>query len=678
MICQPDFPCQNNSSLMSGNFTKRDILKWIEVIYRPSNQFVREITSNWPEYKKIFIDRIAENLYKDIRRTRQLFKSPFTFKKEFDKLTDDEKSPWYDFALDIPKKLRLLNLYIRPYNDFCRTCLIPYKDLETLARADYHNYWLRQKSASDLKGKKEPVQIPFRDLPVEVKRFYTELNHLVPVALKKAGYEIIRTEEISEISEKMVLKFARAIHSRYLREIRKRDDGVKKSSYLSWIHNPGDNKETIAEGFDDLPEDIKHSNLDNAYQIPAKLLAIGYKLRHAGKGFKTAALHLGEDEIETMARVEHIRWCWDKILHGWIYGKVKDDRKKTHPAIISYEDLSESEKEKDRELVRLIPSLLQDVNYDVFHVNPEKISKLPYAIKPQSSIHRILDETRKMNAQIRNMVTLSPDVEEMAEIRNRKIEEAVKEIESSYNYALHIQESFLPDNLYVRECFPDSFILFKPKDIVSGDFYFFSKQDHQLIFAAADCTGHGIPGALLSTIGYGILDEAVSVLKLKDPPEILKHLYSKMHKFLKMDLEETNISDDMDVALCSLNSRKHILTYSGIGNPLYHVTGGKLDEYRAGNLRKKSDEKDENEYVSESIHLKHGDSIYLCTDGYADQFGGKNHKKYQSGRLKSYILSIQEFPMPEQGDRLYEEIEKWREENNEEQTDDMLVIGIRI
>jgi serine phosphatase RsbU (regulator of sigma subunit) len=663
---------------MPGDFTKREILKWIEVIYRPSNQVIQEITENWPEYKKIFIDHIAENLYNDIQRTKHFFSSPYSFKKEFNRLTEEEKSPWYDFALDIPKKLRLLNLYIRRYNEFCRTCLIPYHDLETLARADYHNYYLKQKPIADSKGKNKSSKSSFRELPGEKKRFYIELNHLVPVALKKIGYEIVRPVDMTEISEKMVLRFARAIHSRYLREIRKRDTGTKKSSYLSWLHDTGEIQNSNLNDFDDLPEDIKHSNLDNAYQIPAKLLAVGYKLRQAGKGFKPAVLHLSEDEIETMARVEHIRWCWDKILHGWIYGKVKDERRKTHPAIIPYEDLSETEKEKDRELVRLIPALLQDINYDVFHVNPDKISKLPYAIKPLSSIHRILDETKRMNTQIKSLVTLPPEIDEMVEASNRKIEEALKEIESSYNYALHIQESFLPDNLYVRECFPDSFILFKPKDIVSGDFYFFSNLDHQIIFAVADCTGHGIPGALLSTIGFGILDEAVNELKLNDPPVILRHLYSKMHKFLKMEIEQTGISDDLDIALCCLNTKNNILKYSGIGNQFYHISGGRLVEFRPGNLKKRSDTGDENEFLSETINLKSGDVIYLFSDGYSDQFGGKDHKKYQTSRLKSFILSIQDSPMPEQGDRLFEEIEHWREQKNEEQTDDILVIGIRI
>jgi len=659
---------------MSGESTKREILKWIEVIYRPEHNLIREITANWTDYRKLFVDNIAESLYTDIRRTKHLFSSPWTFKKEFSKLTESEKMPWYDYACDIPGKLRLLNLYIRPYPDFCRTCLIPYRDLETLARADYHSYC--QRSEADHKNKK--TFVPFRDLTPEQKHFYIELNHLIPVSLKKAGYEIIRPEEISEISGKMVLKFARAIHARYIREIRKRDTGAKKSSWLTWIHDQEERRETLAENFDDLPEEISHSNLDNAYQIPAKLLAIGYKLRQTGKGFKPAVLRFSDDEVETMARVEHIRWCWDKILHGWIFGKTKDDNKKIHPSIIAYEDLSESEKEKDRALVRMIPALLQDVNYDVFHVNPGKISRLPYALKPQSSINRILEETRRLNVKIKNLKKLPPEAEQMMDAGNKKIEEALKEIESSYNYALHIQESFLPDNLFIRECFPESFILFKPRDIVSGDFYFISKHDHRITFAAADCTGHGIPGALLSTIGYGILDEAVNTLHLTNTSKILKHLYIKMHRFLKVDPEITGVSDDLDIALCCLDVKKQVLTYSGVGNPLYHISDGKLDEYRPGNLKNKTGESDDNRYASETIKLKHGDSLYLLSDGYADQFGGKSHKRYQTSKLKDFLLGIQGNSMPEQGDILFEEIEKWRDEKNEEQTDDILVIGIRI
>jgi serine phosphatase RsbU (regulator of sigma subunit) len=645
---------------MTEKISGSQIRKWSVVLMDPDSA----------DLKNDFTKDLADLFYSEIQRTQHLFEPPVRLSaKEFGKLPEDEKELWYSFTDEIPGKLISINLKIRRFKEFCRTCLIPYSDLEHLARFDFDMFCLRQTPSP---------KTAFQDLPEQQKRFYIELNHLIPVALKKKGFEIVRPEEVSEINEKIVAKLARAIHSKYIHQVRKENSISDKDIYISWLHRTGEARNQNIVEFDDLPEEIKQSNLDNAHHIPTKLLAAGYKIRPFRKGFRQAALHLDDEEIETMARVEHIRWCWDKILNGWYYGKPRDDKKKLHPSIIPYEDLSESEKEKDRELVRLIPALLQDIDYEAFPVNPDKIRKLPYAIKPQSSIHRILDETRDLNDQIRKMVMLTPAVEEMVAIRNKKIEEAIREVEGSYFYAQHIQESFLPDDLDVRECFADSFVLFRPKDIVSGDFYFFSRLDHKIIFAAADCTGHGIPGALLSTIGYGILDQAVNELKMTEPSEILRHLYSRMHRFIRQGSTGSFITDDLDIALCRLDLRKHRLIYAGIGNPLYHISGGEFFEYKAGNTREGCDEKADCDFTSESLTLRHGDVIYLFTDGYADQFGGKNHKKFQTGRLKEVLRRISNYPMPEQCDMLYEEIEMWREENNEEQTDDILVIGIRI
>ena len=407
-------------------------------------------------------------------------------------------------------------------------------------------------------------------------------------------------------------------------------------------------------------------------------MSIGYKIRQVKKGYKPFALHLNEEEVETMARVEHIRWSWEKRLNGWTFGKAKDDIKKTHPSLIPYDQLIESEKEKDRELVKLIPAFLKDIDYEAYPVSPNRIKKLSYAIKPQSSIHRILDETRELNEHIKRIATLTPEIEDMIRIRNKKIEEAISEVEGSYNYAQHIQETFLPEDLYIRECFPESFVLFKPKDIVSGDFYFFSKREHHIIFAAVDCTGHGIPGALLSTLGYGILDQAVNEIKLTNPSHILHHLYSKIHRYLRNDTDGTGISDDMDIILCILDTRTNILTYSGVKNSLYRITKGELIEYQAQNEADANCEEDGCQFSSTKIQLEISDTLYLGSDGFSDQFGGKHHKKYQTVRLKNFLQNLKGCSMPEQSDRLYEEIEKWREANNEDQTDDILIIGIRI
>ena len=378
-------------------------------------------------------------------------------------------------------------------------------------------------------------------MPGARKWFFKELNYLIPPQLKKIGYEIIRPDEALKSTSIMIKKLARAIHSRYLQEMRNRDTGDDKDLNDSMLHYPGDSGNQYLTDFENLPDDIKYSNKDNAFHIPTKLLSIGYKIRPVKKGFKSVTLHLNEAETETMAAIEHIRWSWDKRLNGWIYGNVKDNSNKIHPGLIPFQELSESEKEKDRELVRLIPALLQDIDYEVYPVNPDKIRNLSYAIKPQSSIHKLLNETRQLNDEIKNLASSCPALDEKVRVINKKIEETISEVQGSYDYAQHIQETFLPDDLFVRECFPDSFVLFKPKDIVSGDFYFFSKQGNLIIFAAADCTGHGIPGALLSTIGYGITDQAVNEIKLTDPPEILHHLYSRMHRFLRWDEDETGL-----------------------------------------------------------------------------------------------------------------------------------------
>ena len=549
-----------------------------------------------------------------------------------------------------------------------------------------HEYYLRHSFISHPDQEKsnfntkiiKPGHVPFKNIPGARKWYFKELNYLIPPQLKKIGYEIIRPDEIYDLSSPMIKNLARAIHSRYLQKMRSLDANQETDLKNTITNYQDDSESQVRTEFDNLPEDIKYSNRDNALHIPTKLLSVGYKIRPVKKGFKSVTLHLNKVEIEMMASIEHIRWSWDKRLNGWIYGTVKDISNKVHPGLIPYQELPESEKEKDRELVRLIPYLLQDIDHEAYSAGRKRIRTHSYKIKPQSNIHILLDETRQLNEEIKNFACAFPELDEKIRIINNKIEETLREVQGSYDYARHIQETFLPHDLFVRECFPDSFVLFKPKDIISGDFYFFSKQGHLVIFSAIDCTGHGIPGALLSTIGYGIIDQAVNEIKLTEPPEILEHLYSKVHRFLRWDEDETGLADAMDIVLCKLDLRTNLLTYSGVRNPLYRIVKGELTEFRSNNFIENWNGNCEWTFLSEKIQLNIGDTIYLGSDGYIDQFGGKNHRKYKNGRFKSFLLGIQEFSMSEQSDKLYREIESWRAQNNEDQTDDIMVIGIRI
>ena len=658
---------------MPSNLTRQELSKWAGIIFMQEDDPLNWLNKHQSSAAKNLIEDIAINLSSEIHRQAEILKPASLSGSAFPGNGRPSKSFFLRFASHIPDKLHRTGLFIRPWTDFCRTCIITddeilrfaIKDLEKVSKKPT----AKESGMTGLKdqGNKE----------TNLQRFFLELNYLIPVVLKKAGFEIIRAEEQSEINEKMVKKIARTMHSIYLHEVKRVGSVRVKLSPATGFYTPGTGPDHLVTDFDSLPEEIKFSNVDNAFHIPAKLLSIGYKIRPAGKGHNPVALHLSTKEVETMAKVEHIRWSWDKRLNGWTYGKKRDNINKIHPGLIPYEQLKDSEKEKDRELVRKIPSLLKDIGYVAYPVNPNRIRNLSYALKPLSSIHRILEETNRMNMQIRALVKLSPEVNEMVEKRNTKIAEAIREIEESYNYARHIQETFLPDNLYVRECFPESFILYKPKDIVSGDFYFFSKLDYMIIFAIADCTGHGIPGALLSTIGYGILDQAVNEIKLTDPSEILEHLYSRIHRFLRSE-EGSGVNDDMDIVLCTLDTQSNLLSCSGVRNSFYGIRKGLLTEYRTDIPSTECEEEGECRFVTSKIQLRRGDLLYLFSDGFADQFGGTNHKKFQSKRFKSLLTGIHKRPMAEQGDILFEEIEKWREENGEDQTDDILVIGITI
>ena len=671
--------------LTATHLTKENVLMWRDIIFHSDTEIQNQLTSDWKKFRKEVIENIAGLLYEDMRRSRIIITAPFTVNKDFSQLLPEEQKIWFDYAAGIPEKLKALNLYIRPYDEFCRTCILTDEEIEKLAAIDHGRYFSDSVAAVS-PGKKDNAKIrkkgsenvTFKEMPGARKWYFMELNYLIPPQLKKIGYEIIRPEEISYLNPVTNRKLAKAIHSRYMQEVRKsnsNDSSLKVSSAYSY---PGDEGKTYDADYEKLSDDIKISNKDNAYHIPAKLLSIGYKMRPVKKGYKTLTLLLNEEEIETMARVEHIRWSWDKRLNGWIYGNVKDNENKIHPGLIPYEELAETEKEKDRELVRLIPALLHDIEYEAYPINQDQIRNLSYSIKPHSSIHKLLAETRKLNEEISRMAFTVPEINEKIQLINTKISESIGEVQGSYNYARHIQKTFLPDNLFVRECFPDSFVMYKPKDIVGGDFYFFSHRNNKVIFAAADCTGHGIPGALLSTIGYGITDQAVNELNITNPSAIIKHLYSRVHRFLRWDKDETGLSDDMDIVMCSLDLRSNILKYSSVRMPFYRVSNGKIIEYFPKNYATQNPEKVTTGFLSGRLRLRHGDTIYLCSDGFADQFGGPLHKKFSKTRFKSFILEINELPMTEQSDKLYEEIEKWRDANEEDQTDDILVIGIRI
>jgi serine phosphatase RsbU (regulator of sigma subunit) len=259
--------------------------------------------------------------------------------------------------------------------------------------------------------------------------------------------------------------------------------------------------------------------------------------------------------------------------------------------------------------------------------------------------------------------------------QKKVIEEKNKDITDSINYAKRIQDAILPAKELKYRIFPDAFILFKPKDIVSGDFYWFAEKDGKRLIASCDCTGHGVPGALMSMIGNNILNQVVNETGITSPEQVLGLLDKEIRKALKQGGEEAT-KDGMDIALLCFTAENE-LEYAGAQRPLWIIHNNELNELKAdkhsiGGLQGET----EKSFTKHKISVSSGDCIYIFSDGFVDQFGGAEGKKFMSRQFKSLLLANYEKPMPKQEKILEETIETWR--GTREQIDDILVIGIKI
>ena len=259
--------------------------------------------------------------------------------------------------------------------------------------------------------------------------------------------------------------------------------------------------------------------------------------------------------------------------------------------------------------------------------------------------------------------------------KNVIIEEKNKDITDSIKYAEKIQKSILPLNKEMSKSFSDYFILFKPRDIVSGDFYWFTKKKDEALIAAVDCTGHGVPGAFMSMIGFSQLNQIVNEREITDTDEILNQLSDGVDKALKQSDQEDTAKDGMDIALVNVNNKKMELSYSGAYRPLFMVRDGELEEIKADKFPI-GGSVEGMKFTKQNIKMKKGDTFYLFSDGFPDQFGGEKGKKFMTKRFKELLLENIHLNMDKQKQILDKSLESWR--GRLEQVDDILVIGIRV
>ncbi|MCD6557009.1 MAG: SpoIIE family protein phosphatase, partial [Bacteroidales bacterium] len=266
----------------------------------------------------------------------------------------------------------------------------------------------------------------------------------------------------------------------------------------------------------------------------------------------------------------------------------------------------------------------------------------------------------------------SKEIEQLKE----KAEGTLEHLNDSINYSKYIQTSLLPDFNYIKNHLPgDFFIYYNPKETIGGDFYYFKKREDYLIFAIADCTGHGIPGALITMLGISFLDDIVSRNLVNFTGEGLNILRERIketfHSYGGNSIENKN---GLDMALCAVNTKTNVLQYSGAFNSLILFRNGELNEYKATRnpIGYYPIEKD---FETTEIQLQKDDVIYLFTDGYADQIGGEKNRKFSKRQFRTMLEEIYQYPMSKQNIFMEKIMQKWMGEN--QQVDDITVMGIK-
>jgi len=267
-------------------------------------------------------------------------------------------------------------------------------------------------------------------------------------------------------------------------------------------------------------------------------------------------------------------------------------------------------------------------------------------------------------------------LEDKVEERTHELAQKNRDITSSIEYAKRIQQAILPPLEEIKQYLPESFVLYLPKDIVSGDFYWFGEQDNKLILVAADCTGHGVPGALMSMIGHNLLNQIVLEKGITKPSTILNNLNTMVQTALKQGISNIDTTDGMDVALCTFNKNTGEVEYSGANRPLIITGNGELKKVDPDKMPIGGSQIGLHRTFTNHTHkLQKGETLYIFSDGYADQFGGDKGKKFMVRRFLETLQEIKNLPVNEQESHLLKTILSWR--GDFEQVDDILVIGIK-
>jgi len=283
--------------------------------------------------------------------------------------------------------------------------------------------------------------------------------------------------------------------------------------------------------------------------------------------------------------------------------------------------------------------------------------------------HRLEEYNKELEEKVQERTLEITKQKEIIEAKNQSITESI-------NYAKRIQQATLPRLEEIKKAIPESFVFFRPRDIVSGDFYWFQEEENKYILAAADCTGHGVPGAFMSLIGNDLLNVIVKARKITQPDKILAELHIGVRSALRQD--DTHGREGMDISICTIDFNKNVLQFAAAKNPLLYVRNGKAevikgDKFPVGGIQQQGPR----DFTLHEIPLTDEPlTCYLYSDGYQDQFGGKEGMKFMSKNFREMLIETAEKPMSDQQQAIAQTFEAWR--GGRPQIDDILVVGLKL
>jgi serine phosphatase RsbU (regulator of sigma subunit)/Tfp pilus assembly protein PilF len=419
--------------------------------------------------------------------------------------------------------------------------------------------------------------------------------------------------------------------------------------------------------------------------------AITFATLSFGNAVKNKIIELERDAAYRLAQLYQVSGRYDSAYHYQSLYIDANDSIKSYKDIQKMADLrtefevSKKQAEvnvlKKNKLIQLIVNLSLVL---ILILATGLIILYYYNLKQSRKFTAALDERRvllekqstELKEQNDKIIIANEELKQLNETTNAQKDEIV----SSINYAQRMQSAILPPEEYITELLNENFILYKPKDIVSGDFYWIKQVNHYIILVSADCTGHGVPGAFMSMLGISHLNEIVQNREITQPNQILNELRKQIKNSLRQSGKRDGSRDGMDLALCVIDTKANVMQYSGANNPLYIISNknGKtvFTEIKADPMPVGVHFSSDKSFTNHEIKLEIGDTFYIFSDGYVDQIGGASKHRFTSEKFRKLLLEIHDQPMYEQKEILEQNLNDWM--GIHAQTDDILVIGARV